>query len=258
MTALHSILSEGRGEGRDTNAAVVDALTGASIDYGSLDRLSDRLRDRLVHLGVKPGDRVGAYLRKSIDGVASIFGILKSGAAYVPVDPTAPASRNAYIHHNCAVSAVIVEKRLAEAYRKAFEGLGDALPPMILLDEVGGSIALEAALDELQSADPAPVAETVDPGDDALAYILYTSGSTGKPKGVMLTHDNLVISAENANAFDHFTRDEQVIAYLPLAWVGDHMFSYAQSYAAGYCVCCPESPETVNDDRREIAPPIST
>ena len=190
MTALHSILSEGRGEGRDTNAAVVDALTGASIDYGSLDRLSDRLRDPLVHLGVKPGDRVGAYLRKSIDGVASIFGILKSGAAYVPVDPTAPASRNAYIHHNCAVSAVIVEKRLAEAYRKAFEGLGDALPPMILLDEVGGSIALEAALDELQSADPAPVAETVDPGDDALAYILYTSGSTGKPKGVMLTHRN--------------------------------------------------------------------
>ncbi|MEW5423522.1 AMP-binding protein [Amorphus sp. 3PC139-8] len=87
-----------------------------------------------------------------------------------------------------------------------------------------------------------------------LAVMLYTSGTTGKPKGVMLSHDNLVISAQNANIFDKFGPDEEVIAYLPLAWVGDHMFSYAQSYVAGYCVCCPESPETVNDDRREIAP----
>ena len=70
------------------------------ISYAELAALSDRVRDRLVQGGVQVGDRVGIYMHKSIDGVASIFGILKAGAAYVPVDPLAPASRNAFIFHN--------------------------------------------------------------------------------------------------------------------------------------------------------------
>jgi len=85
-----------------------------------------------------------------------------------------------------------------------------------------------------------------------LAVMLYTSGTTGAPKGVMLTFDNMVISAVNGNEFDKLGPDEEVIAYLPLAWVGDHVFSYAQPFAAGFCVNCPESPETVSEDRREI------
>jgi long-chain acyl-CoA synthetase len=85
-----------------------------------------------------------------------------------------------------------------------------------------------------------------------LAVMLYTSGTTGRPKGVMLTFDNLIISAVNGNRFDNLGRDEEVIAYLPLAWVGDHVFSYAQPFTAGFCVNCPESPETVSEDRREI------
>ena len=55
----------------------------------------------------------------------------------------------------------------------------------------------------------------------------------------MLTFDNLIISVRNGNLFDNIGADEEVIAYLPLAWVGDHVFSYAQSYVAGYCVSCP-------------------
>src|SRR5690606_35279086 len=84
--------------------------------------------------------------------------------------------------------------------------------------------------------------------------MLYTSGTTGRPKGVMLSNDNLVRSALNGNAFDSLDENESTIAYLPLAWVGDHLFSYAQSYTAGFCVPCPESADTVNEDRREIAP----
>ena len=71
--------------------------------------MSDRLRDRLRAMGVRPGDRVGIYLRKSIDAVAAIFGILKAGAAYVPVDPGAPAARGAFILNNCQVNVVVIE-----------------------------------------------------------------------------------------------------------------------------------------------------
>lgn len=89
---------------------------------------------------------------------------------------------------------------------------------------------------------------------DDLAVILYTSGTTGRPKGVMLSNANLIETAIAANAFDGFTHQDQIVAYLPMAWVGDHVFSYAQAYVAGFCVCCPESPETVEECRLEIAP----
>ena len=68
----------------------------------------------------------------------------------------------------------------------------------------------------------------------------------------MLSYDNCIVSARNGNVFDKLDENEEVIAYLPLAWVGDHMFSYAQSYVAGFCVNCPEAGETVVEDRREI------
>ncbi len=87
-----------------------------------------------------------------------------------------------------------------------------------------------------------------------VSVMLYTSGTTGRPKGVMLTHDNVVKSAMNANSFDNFTATDTMLAYLPMAWVGDHLFTYVQAYAGGLCVACPESPATAVDDRREIGP----
>ncbi len=90
-------------------------------------------------------------------------------------------------------------------------------------------------------------------GDD-IAIMLYTSGTTGNPKGVCLTHDNLTITGANGIARESLTADEEVLAYLPMAWVGDNLFSYTQSYVAGFCVSCPEGADTVLNDMREIGP----
>jgi L-proline---[L-prolyl-carrier protein] ligase len=166
----------------------VEETDGSSITYHDLNQLSDRLRDRLIHLGVRPGDRVGIYLRKSIDAVASIFGILKAGAVYVPVDPGAPPARNAYIFGDCTVKAVLIENRFVERLTAQFVGLNE-LPTFLVLDAAGSGKYLKSALEQANTDDPTLPASFELPSDN-LAYILYTSGSTGKPKGVMLSHQN--------------------------------------------------------------------
>ncbi|HKX10196.1 MAG TPA: AMP-binding protein [Stellaceae bacterium] len=87
-----------------------------------------------------------------------------------------------------------------------------------------------------------------------VAIILYTSGTTGQPKGVMLTFDNVMRNAQSGIDFEGLREDDEVLAYLPIAWAGDHLFSYAQAYCAGFCVSCPESVATVMTDLREIGP----
>ncbi len=187
VESLHGLLASSAG--KFGGKVAVDDPGVATITYQELDRLSDRLRDRLAFLGVQPGDRVGIYMGKSIDAIVSIFGILKRGAAYIPVDPDAPPPRCAYILNNCSVAAILTEARLEAALRRELGVLG-ALPPLLLLDEGSGPIPIRSALDREQTARPAPATTTVHPGADALAYILYTSGSTGRPKGVMLSHRN--------------------------------------------------------------------
>jgi amino acid adenylation domain-containing protein len=184
---LNDYLSESAASHPEREA--VREPSGKAITYRDLDRLTDRLRDRLAAMGAGRGDRVGICLHKSIDSVASIFGILKCGAAYVPVDPTAPATRNGFIFHDCSVSAVITEASLEPALRDEMKGLGTDCP-FLVLDGVGGGESLAAALDSGDAAARAQEVSGLELRADDLAYILYTSGSTGRPKGVMLSHRN--------------------------------------------------------------------
>lgn len=173
---------------RPDHVAAEHSECGA-LSYRELDQLSDRVRDRLRRIGVGRGDRVGVYVRKSIDSYASLLGILKTGAAYVPVDYQAPAWRAAFILHDCAVRCVIIEAGLFDAWQQEAAALGTIPSAVILNGAIADGVALQNALvEEVREhrSVGAAAADRPDAGD--LAYILYTSGSTGTPKGVMLTH----------------------------------------------------------------------
>ncbi len=170
---------------RDPDQIAIQDPGVGEMTYRALAQLSDRVRDYLVQLDVRPGDRVGVYLPKSIDTLAAIFGILKAGAAYVPVDVYAPAARGAYILNDCAVKAVFVEPYFVNALLPELTSLG-RVPELLPVDTTRGGEGIHRTLDQV----PAPVTKSVMSDENDLAYILYTSGSTGRPKGVMLSQRN--------------------------------------------------------------------
>ncbi len=181
----------------------VEDGSGGRLRYAELDRDAGRLAAHLQRWGIGLGDRVGLFLPKSLESVTAIHGILRSGAAYVPVDPDAPAIRGAGVFADGEVRAVVVDRPRVESLREAWPS-GSPLPRLIIVDRVAG-------VDGPRSSDSDGANLEGDPREanwhailanrtatfiptarrpDDLAYILYTSGSTGRPKGVMLTHAN--------------------------------------------------------------------
>lgn len=212
--SLHALLDTVAAR-RATAIAIEDPPTGL-IDYSELALLSDRVRDRLVALGVRRGDRVGFYLHKSIDAVTGFFGAMKAGAAYVPVDPSAPAWRCAYILNDCSVKVAVIEQEYVAGFTEQVEALGGTVPPLIVLDGSGGGLPLRKALDHLDDERRAPMVPSVMCGPDDLAYILYTSGSTGKPKGVMLTHGNALAYVDWCSTVFAVSASDRFSSHAPL------------------------------------------
>ena len=114
---------------------------------------------------------------------------------------------------------------------------------------------LQARGREFNKKNPRYFQAEIDKGQpDDTAALFYTSGTTGHPKGVVLTHAAMIASGRIYSEFEGIGPDEELLAYLPMAWIGQNLFSYAQSLVAGFCVSCPESAETVMTDLREIGP----
>jgi long-chain acyl-CoA synthetase len=222
----------------------------------------------LSSLGIAPGDKVAIVGHNRPRLYWAIAAVQSLRAVPVPLYADAVAEEMAYVlDHAEVVAAVVADQEQVDKLLS----MSERLPRLktIVYDEKRGLRGYEPthlhAFDAVQAAGRKRFAESGEAeaawrasvaggrGSD-LAILLYTSGTTGRPKGVMLSFENLVVSARNGNAFDRLDETEETIAYLPMAWVGDHIFSYAQSYVAGYCVSCPESPETVIQDRREIGP----
>lgn len=220
----------------------------------------------LKELGLKRGDRMAIVGDNRPRLYWAICAAQALGAIPVPVYQDAVAEEMTYVLEHAGVNFAIVENqeqvdKLLEI-RETYKGIkhiihdderglqhynAPGLQSYVSVQQIGRDTlerdagAEQAWLDEIARGKGADT-----------AIMLYTSGTTGRPKGVVLSQEACMWAAETANHFDHLTEKEETIAYLPMAWVGDHVFSYAQSYASGYCVNCPESPETVIVDRREI------
>ena len=187
------------------------------------------------------------------------------GGVPVPVYQDSAALEMLYVLDNAEIEFAIVEDQ--EQVDKLLELLPQS-PRLkhIIYDDPRGMrnysrselISYDALRDqgaEFDRANPAFFMKEVNAGKaDDTCVILYTSGTTSKPKGVCLTHAALTAAARGDIALDHFTDRDEVLSYLPMAWVGDHLFSYGQALVAGFTVNCPESSETVMTDLREIGP----
>jgi long-chain acyl-CoA synthetase len=220
----------------------------------------------LSEIGVKKGDRIAIVGQNRPRLYWAFAAVQALGAIPVPVYADSVADEMVFVLNHAEVNMAVVQDQ--EQVDKLLS-INDRLPNLakIIYDEIRGLRDYDHknlhSIDEVRAMGLREYEARGEQGwitaigqgrGEDIAVVLYTSGTTGQPKGVMLSYDNLIISAINGNRFDGLAESDKVLAYLPPAWVGDHVFTYAQAYVAGYCVCCPESPETVDADRREIAP----
>jgi amino acid adenylation domain-containing protein len=158
---------------------------GRSLTYGELESAASGVASTLVAAGVQRHDRVGIHLPKSVEMVAAVYGVLKAGAVYVPLDPRAPKARLGAIASDCGLTALISTHAGATSLLSPADR-SDVRVAILVGDDVPGEMSVPTIGFEEAAAVPGePSVATVDAD---LAYILYTSGSTGTPKGVMLSH----------------------------------------------------------------------
>jgi long-chain acyl-CoA synthetase len=225
------------------------------------------LAHALRRLGIGIGDKVaivGANRPALYWGIAAAQWLR---AVPVPVYGDAVADEMAYVLENADVKVALAQDQ--EQVDKILS-IASRLPQLthVFYDEERGlrtydhsglrAIAEMTAESRIALADAKAAAEIdaeIDRGQaDDPSIMLYTSGTTGRSKGVVLSAGRSVAAARDTVEFDKLTDQDEQLAYLPLAWVGDHYLNYAQMFVAGGCMACPESADTVQQDLREIGP----
>ncbi|HTS97126.1 MAG TPA: amino acid adenylation domain-containing protein [Streptosporangiaceae bacterium] len=198
------------------------ASAGGTLSYRELDQLSNKMARFLLRLGVAPGDRVAVLIPKSAASVVAVYGALKAGACYVPLDTKAPAERLGYVLRDSGAAVIVADEATA----------GQAAA---LAGRVPGLRVLVASAPEVAAEPDGPLA-----GERAietdLAYILYTSGSTGTPKGVMISHRNSLTFVEWAAAAAGLSEQDRVCSPAPLHF-DLSVFDVFAACRAAACMC---------------------
>jgi amino acid adenylation domain-containing protein/non-ribosomal peptide synthase protein (TIGR01720 family) len=164
------------------------------LTYAELDKRANRLAHHLRSLGVGPESRVGLCLERSLDVPVAMLGILKAGGAFVPLDPTYPPVRLAFILEDAGIPILVTQEKLADELPTSAQ--------LVCLDTEAQALALQP--------DSAPASGAT---EDTLAYVIYTSGSTGKPKGTLLVHRGLCNTALAAVTAHRFRPDSRVLQF---------------------------------------------
>jgi amino acid adenylation domain-containing protein len=217
---------------------------GWSITYRELDAVTNQVARAVQACGARRGDRIGVYVHKSLASVIAIFGIMKAGCVYVPLDPNAPAKRLAYMTRNCDVKILLTAAdKLSGVAEMLAEGA--ALQDLILTDDKPmNGVDLSAELEVVgwervlaESDAPAPATGAI---ETDLAYILYTSGSTGDPKGVMIAHRTIFTFINWCADRLRMTADDRVTSHAPLHFDLSTFDLYVTIKAGGTVVLVPE------------------
>jgi long-chain acyl-CoA synthetase len=223
----------------------------------------DALALGLLEMGANVGDHIAISGRNRPALYWAMVAAQKIGCIPVPLYQEAAVEEIAYaLEHSGARFAIVGDQ---EQVDKLTDASGDqvTLEHIVYLDGRGlrrydHSVMTSYADVQARGRKSSRAAE-MQARTDARTYddtcvMLYTSGTTGRPKGVVLSNRNVIETSKNSAEFDHLRAGDEVLAYLPMAWVGDFIFSVGQAMWTGFCVNCPESADTMLTDLREIGP----
>ena len=219
----------------------------------------------LLEMGINEGDFVAIIGRNRPTLYWAMMSAQMCGAVPVPLYQDANAEEMAYVLGHCGARFVIAgDQEQVDKVIEVREQLPD-FEQMIYLDPRGlrkydhTNLTQYATAQETGRANrdklmPELEARQAKLGYDSTGVMLYTSGTTGKPKGVVLSNRNIIETAKSSSEFDDLRQTDDILAYLPMAWVGDFIFSVGQALWTGFCTNCPESADTMHVDLREIGP----
>ena len=229
------------------------ASEGRVLTYQELDQLSNKVARALLRLGVAPADRVGILAPKSAAAVVGLYGVLKAGACYVPLDPKAPSGRLCHIVRDSGATMIVTdEARTSQAATLA--GTVPRPPGVLVVGVPGRPEREEGPGVPAEGADTMPCTAVAEESGEPLAeeraietdlaYILYTSGSTGIPKGVMISHRNSLTFVDWAAAAAGLSEQDRVCSPAPLTFDLSVFDIFATCRAAACLTVLPEGAAT--------------